>query len=332
MFEIARGPVGARLELFRETSMKMRLHEAIIEKDFWVCCVLTTLFSSKVWADKLIFKGGTSLSKVFNAIDRYSEDIDLVIDWRELGYSKMDPWEVSNNSQRSKLIIDARTKLLSYLEKKMVPILKEELSLTLGPGIKVSLEEEVIVIEYPRAFENRAIVPRIILEIGPLASWTPNAQYSISPYSAENFPKAFNMPSGMVRAVTIERTFWEKATILHQEAHRPAEKQLPVRYSRHYYDVFRMTSLGFHETAIHNISLLAQAVRFKEQFYRTPWALLQEAVPGTLRLTPQPQRIDSLEQDYKNMQAMIFNTDPPSFSEIISTLESLEYRINHELG
>ena len=134
------------------------------------------------------------------------------------------------------------------------------------------------------------------MEFGPLANWTPHDQYTISPYAAEQFPASFETPTCRVKAVTVERTFWEKATILHQEANRPAEKPMPPRYSRHYYDVFRMTKLGFHEAAIGQISLLDQVVVFKERFYRTPWARLREAVPGTFKLVPPPERVAVLEK------------------------------------
>jgi hypothetical protein len=328
MFEIARGPAGVRQELFRETARKMRLHEAIIEKDFWVCCVLKALFSSPAWADKLIFKGGTSLSKIFKAIDRFSEDIDLILDWRVLGYSKEDPWKPPSNTRKDKFVAETRERMLDYLEKTLVPDLARELSPILGTEIKVTLDGEVVGIEYPKAFENPAIIPHIVLEIGPLASWTPHDRYTISPYAAEQFPAAFKTPTCSVKAVTVERTFWEKATILHQEANRPSDKPMPPRYSRHYYDVYRLIKLGFHEAAIRQISLLEQVILFKERFYRTPWARLPEAIPGTFKLIPSPERIAGLEKDYRQMQTMIFDPNPPPFSTIIATLSELEKRIN----
>ena len=87
-----------RLELFRNTAEKMGLHDAIIEKDFWVCFTLDYLFHRCPWKNSIAFKGGTSLSKAYNIIYRFSEDIDLILDWRVLGYEKYEPWEIRSNS------------------------------------------------------------------------------------------------------------------------------------------------------------------------------------------------------------------------------------------
>lgn len=86
MKNIARWPDEDRADLFRNTAAKMGLHDAIVEKDFWVCFTLDYLFHRSPWPDKIVFKGGTSLSKAYDLISRFSEDIDLILDWRELGY------------------------------------------------------------------------------------------------------------------------------------------------------------------------------------------------------------------------------------------------------
>lgn len=93
MKNVARLSNNDRSELFRNTSDKMGLNEAIVEKDFWVCFMLDYLFHRSPWKDSITFKGGTSLSKAFHLISRFSEDIDLILDWRVLGYKKDEPWE-----------------------------------------------------------------------------------------------------------------------------------------------------------------------------------------------------------------------------------------------
>jgi predicted nucleotidyltransferase component of viral defense system len=94
---------GERRDLFTETANTLRVHPAIVEKDFWVCWVLDYLFNESAWRDCLAFKGGTSLSKAYNAIERFSEDIDLVLDWRILGYTRDEPWTPESATQQSAL-------------------------------------------------------------------------------------------------------------------------------------------------------------------------------------------------------------------------------------
>jgi hypothetical protein len=103
MFSILNLSEEERRTLFRNTAQKMGVHEAIIEKDFWVCFVLEYLFHQSRFKNHLIFKGGTSLSKCFGLIRRFSEDIDLILDWRILGYEKSEPW-----AERSKTKIEPR--------------------------------------------------------------------------------------------------------------------------------------------------------------------------------------------------------------------------------
>jgi len=124
-----------------------------------------------------------------------------------------------------------------------------------------------------------------------------------------------------------ERPFWEKATILHQEANRPAEESMPSRHSRHYYDMYQMGHSFVKDKASADLGLLERVVAFKEKFYRTPWANLEDAAPGTLKLTPPAFRITQLRRDYTAMQEMITGVRP-SLDEIVSYMGELEGEIN----
>ena len=112
-----------RRELFRATAQAMQVHEAIIEKDFWVCWVLDYLFQSSPWEDKMAFKGGTSLSKACHAIERFSEDIDLILDWRLLGYSADEPMQERSATRQSKFNIEANRQCAAFLAREFVPAL-----------------------------------------------------------------------------------------------------------------------------------------------------------------------------------------------------------------
>jgi len=116
-------------------------------------------------------------------------------------------------------------------------------------------------------------------------------------------------------------------TILHQEAHRGPDKTLPARFSRHYYDLYRLSLLPIADSALTSLSLLEEVVQFKTRFYRCSWARYDLARPGSIRLLPPDHHLGELQRDYRAMQAMLFGI-VPDFNEIISSLGNLENRIN----
>lgn len=302
--------------------------EAIIEKDFWVCWVLDYLFQESSWKDRLTFKGGTSLSKAFGAIERFSEDIDLILDWRLLGYSEQDPWTERSHKKQDAFGKEANRKTVDFLRRDFAPKVRTALGIRAGVPIGVEAEGENILIHYPKSFSLDAVLPQIRLEFGPMAAWNPNEPRSIRSYAAEQFPELFNHPETTVRTTTAERTFWEKATILHQEAHRPADSPLPRRYSRHYYDLFKLSLLPIRAKALENMNLLTKVVKFKRQFYHCAWARFEDAMPGGLKLLPPNHHLAELNKDYRAMEAMLFGAIP-RFEAIIGSLADLEAEINN---
>ncbi len=317
-----------RRELFEQTAQQMGVNPAIAEKDFWVCWVLKKLFESELQS-QLVFKGGTSLSKVYGLINRFSEDIDLVLNWELLGYEKdsLDPWmKQPSNNQQHKFNQQFNDRAQAYIEETLQPLVTKLLASCPGAKAEVSQHEpQVINVTYPAAFSLAALRPEVKLEIGALASWVPSARHTIRPYAAERFPQVFENPDCEIVAITAERTFWEKATILHQQAHRTSP--MPPGYSRHYFDMFHMANSPVKQNALSDLPLLAKVVEFKNRFYRSPWAKHDLAVPGTIRLLPTEQGNIELQKDYINMQAMIFDS-PPDWSAIIDSLRSLEFEIN----
>ena len=165
---------------------------------------------------------------------------------------------------------------------------------------------DVINITYPAAFADRYLRPEIRLEIGPLARWIPNAEYTIRSYVAEEYPYIVFEPPIVVQAIKAERTFWEKATILHQEAFRPLSKLQPPRYSRHYYDLAMMAESDIRAKALNAMDLLESVVTFKRKFYPRAWARYELAKPGSLKLLPPDDHQRILKDDYRKMQAMLY--------------------------
>ena len=197
----------------------------------------------------------------------------------------------------------------------------------LANPIQVIAEGHDVLINYPKAFKLESIQPHVRLEIGPLGDWVPNISSIIQPYVAEHYPQLIKEPFVNIRTTTAERTFWEKATILHQEAHREAGKPLPPRYSRHYYDLYQLSRLPIRAEALRQYSLLGDVVRFKMKFYHCSWAGYEEILEGQIRLLPPSHHLKELKLDYKRMQAMVYG-EVPKFEDIISELTILESEIN----
>jgi len=160
-----------------------------------------------------------------------------------------------------------------------------------------------------------------------LASWLPSDSFEITPFVAMEFPDLFKLPKCSVNAVVAKRTFWEKATILHQEANRVEYKAIPLRHSRHYYDLAKMAQSNVKDDALNNIKLLEDVVLFKQKFYMSSWAKYEDAKIGTFKLLPPLFRYRELKSDYDSMRSMIFDKYL-DFEEIISILEKLEDEIN----
>ena len=266
---------------------------------------------------------------MFGLIERFSEDIDLILDWSLLGYGpgQQDPFpDDLSNTKRDQFNKQFNEAAAAYIRETLCPQLR--VLLKICPAVRLSIDVhagQVVEIHYPAAFSETYLRPEVRLEIGPLASWVPHDEYSIRPYAADAFPKIFAEPDCPVIAIKAERTFWEKATILHQQAHNP--RAIPSRYSRHYYDLFRLAESPVHAAALADLPLLGDVVAFKQRFYPCNWARYGEARPGTFKLIPPPVGIDRLEADYVQMRVMIFG-ERPEFVRIIAVLHSLEDEIN----
>src|SRR5258708_680231 len=239
-------PARDRADLFAETAARKALPEAIIEKDFWVCWMLKQLFSIDALSNRLLFKGGTSLSKVFHAINRFSEDIDLAVDYVALGFAgDRDPrQEGISKSKRTGILDDMMTECRRYIGGEFLTAFKERCEEILGKtdtwSLKVSDQDpNTVRFGYPAASTKRLdyVVPQVVLELGTHAEFVPHGKFTIRSFAAEEFPNVVADGDVAVVALLAKRTFWEKATILHAEYYLPPDKPLPRRYSRHYYYV-----------------------------------------------------------------------------------------------
>ena len=272
-----------------------------------------------------MFKGGTSLSKVFNLIHRFSEDIDLVLDWRvvvgqetPMGQRSASKQAILNQAMNDNAMNYICAELLAKISGAVAPICHCEIA---------SDDLFVVNIQYPAAFSDSYLRPNIRLDIRPLASWIPSHEYSIRSYASEAFPEFFLNPGCNVKSICAERTFWEKATILHQYAHLPDDKSLPPRISRHFYDFFRLLISPVKDKALLDLSLLERVAIHKSIYFASGWANYGTASKGTLKLLPIARVLDELEKDYDLMAPMFFR-DQPDWRLILKTIEEFERMFN----
>ena len=328
MDRVARLPAAERSALFAETAARMKTTPAVAEKDFWVTWVLDRLFADAELARLLMFKGGTSLSKAYRLIERFSEDIDLILDWRTLsaGLGNEDPLAERSKAKQEKLNAAINDQAQAVIGGELLTRIAGALGELCQCAIALD-DPHVIEIRYPASFPDRYLRPELRLEIGPLAAWLPHEEKMIGSYAAEQFPQVFARRECAVRVIKAERTFWEKATILHHEAHRPKGNPQPLRYSRHYYDLARMAAAPVKDAALANLDLLAEVVAFKQRFYPRGWARYDLAVPGSLRLVPEGHVLAAVEADYGAMSNMIFGP-VPTFGEIMASLRALEDEVS----
>lgn len=320
MNKVAQMDARERAELFGETAARRKLADAIIEKDFWVCWVLKLLFSTKALDGRLLFKGGTSLSKIFHAINRFSEDIDLAVDYGGLGFTgENDPRkEGISKTKRNAILEKMMAECQRFIAGEFLDFLKKQYTEILGTkvawGLEVSkLDPNVVVFRYPTSGTRSVsyVAPQVVMELGTHAEFVPHDRFTVCSFAGEEFPNVVRDRDVLVEALLAKRSFWEKATILHAEYHRPPAKEFPDRYSRHYYDVAMMAEGKIRNDALADMDLLAQVVKHKETFYPSGWARYDLARPGSLHLVPLENRQVALEQDYKKMAVMIFGEAPP---------------------
>jgi hypothetical protein len=319
-----------RKTVFLNSAQKMGMREAVIEKDFWVCLMLDYLFHKSQYKEHLAFKGGTSLSKCFNLIKRFSEDIDLILDWRVLGYSVNEPWAGRSNTKQDRFNKEVIAKSEDFIAEKFLPSLAMDLSIITGEKAVAVMDDQhsqTINFRYPRLFDTDTILPIIRLEIGALAMWTPTVEKDVVPYIFEVYPAIAQQKATKIRTSSAERTFWDKATILHHEANRPADSPMPLRYSRHYYDLYCLASCEYRNDALKQSNLMADVVRFKQKFYPRAWANYADAMNGAIKLIPPDYRMKALRDDYEKMREMFFG-DYPAFDEMLTVLSDLEKAIS----
>jgi hypothetical protein len=329
-------PADDRRLYIEQSAIQRNVSPVILEKDFWVCWLLGILFESE-FAGSLVFKGGTSLSKVFGVIERFSEDIDLSVspDFLKL------PEAGTSRNQASKWMTRAEAACGAAVRDQIGPAMEAAVVAVLGKGERAWFEFQVdsntnspvLLFHYPSSqpagFDY--LIRSVKLEFGSLTDQQPTGRHPVRPWVADVLPAAFPDWRCEVVALEVERSFWEKATILHTEYHRPASKPAPGRFSRHYADTAALAKHPAAGKAIDQHDLRNRVVEWKSQFFGSSWANYDQAKPGTFRLVPPGERLPALKRDYHAMRDM-YLAEPASFEEVLAILAELEGRINQAGG
>lgn len=325
-------PSKERLEILQTAAAELGIQAIVLEKDVWVCWALQTLFSMPDH-HPMAFKGGTSLSKIYNAINRFSEDVDITLDYKSFG-ENFDPFD--GNS--SKTAIRKYSKRLQgyvkdYAHGKVIPHIQNELHNCFDPQkfkITSSEDGEKIRVAYESALDTSSdyLQTSILIELGGRNVIDPHELHVVTPDIAKLVP-TLGFPSSEVTVLSPERTFWEKVTLIHVECNRPEIKENAARLSRHWYDLYMLLQHPTGATAINNRELLEDVVQHKRVFFHTSYANFDACLNGELQLVPKENTIAQLRQDYEEMdKAGMFYTSPPTFEEMVKKLEEAEQQIN----
>lgn len=325
--------------VIREVAARRDISAVMVEKDFWVSWTLAVLFAHPEFSDQLVFKGGTSLSKVFGVIERFSEDIDLSVSPDFVGIKEEWVEEADSRNKRTDRMKQLEAACIKTVRERFAPELERIADKSLGKPqngnrwMEFQVDDDthspVILFHYPSnettGFEY--LRRSVKMEFGSLTNQRPAGKHAIRPWIAEEFPELLADYDCELVALELERTFWEKATILHAEYHRDAAKPIRDRFSRHYADTAAMAERADMSSVLTNNHVRQHVADWKSRFFPSSWARYDLAKPGSFRLVPPESRRAELEKDYLVMRPM-FLKEPPSFASVLEILGDLERRIN----
>ncbi len=332
MPEFLRLPIEEQRDILSAMSAALGRTSQVLHKDVWVCWALRELFSLDTGV-RMAFKGGTSLSKVFRAIHRFSEDVDITLDYRDLPTgAKIDPLaEGTSTSARKRFGQKLREQVQQHVGEVVRPPLAASFAeVTAGTGhVELGDDGEKLWLHYPSAGNPSKdyVNDWILIEFGGRNVTEPNEPHEIVPDIAERIP-GLDFPTGQVTVLSPERTFWEKATMIHVECHRQREGN-PDRISRHWYDLAMLNRGKIGVKALADRALLKDVVRHKAAFFGASYAHYDACLSKDFRLVPGEPLLGGLRRDYESMQsAGMFDVLPPSFDRLLEELQVLQNRIN----
>ena len=320
-----------RADILRTVAARSGRAAIILEKDIWVCWALQALFSMPD-PHPMAFKGGTSLSKVYRIIDRFSEDVDLTLDYRAFN-DGFDPFADGASRNQIRLFSERlKDHVADYIRDVMAPALGAAADRLAADGrhdIRIGDDGETIRFGYPSAVEDSSYVrSEVVLEFGGRNVIDPNERHTITPDMAALTPD-LDYPAATVTVLSPLRTFWEKATLIHVECQRRRLASHPERVSRHWFDLTRLAAHDIGRAALADRELLGDVVRHKKVFFHAGYGNYDQCLDGRLRLVPDDDQLPGLRADYDAMRAAaIIADDAPGFDALVERIRILEANAN----
>ena len=318
-----------RLEILEQINNRLGLPIQAIEKDWWVTMVLKAVFSSE-FAEYFVFKGGTSLSKAYHLIDRFSEDIDLAIDRKFLGLDgELSGTQIKKLRKASGTFIvnDFFDELKSQLKKLGIP--DEEYELVTNNGIDDTSDPHTIELQYQSIVEQGDYLPqRVLIEIGSRSLIEPAESRPIESIIGSVFPEQkFAIKPFDVSVVIPTRTFLEKIFLLHEEFLKPKDKIRHLRMTRHWYDLERLMDQPYGKEALKSKELFETIVEHRKKYTPLRGISYDLHKPETLNIIPPDEVISLWEQDYKTMQENMFYGESLDFAELMESIKKLNEKL-----
>jgi len=322
-------PDETKIRLFTETSRQIGLpSSSAAEKDWWVVHTLSVIFSMDC-ANALIFKGGTSLSKGWNVIHRFSEDIDLALDREFLGFSG----ELKKGDIRK-----LRKKSFQFITEIFTEELKNKFSELGFKDVTVKYREVenhdqdplIIEIYYNKLTETDTYLkPGVLVEVGSRSLKEPFTQRTFGTFVSQIYSEnSFTDNPITIPVVNPERTFLEKIFLLHEEFQKPQDKIRVERLSRHLYDIEKLSQTEYAEIGLQNRKLYNSIVRHRSNLTAISGIDYAKHNPENINFIPPDSIMKMWRADYEEMTASMIYGQPLSFDELINRLTELQKRIN----
>jgi predicted nucleotidyltransferase component of viral defense system len=324
-------PETQQIKYFESLSLQYNLSSVAIEKDWWITTVLRALFALPC-SEHLSFKGGTSLSKCYNLIERFSEDIDIAVYRDYLGYG--------GNLSKTQINDKLRRAACSFVRDKLqFDVAKQLENQGINPdlvSVKVNItpvtttDPEIIEIHYKSLFpQSNYLKPIVKLEISGRSMNEPLRKITLQSFVDEAYyDKSFAEKPFIVNAVVPERTFLEKICLLHEEFAKPQEFMRTERMSRHLYDLVRLDDAGISEKALADKELYESIVEHRRVFVGLKDFDYDTLAPKTIKIIPPDFIISQWQQDYETMRETMIYGNSLSFDKLIDKIKQLNERVN----
>jgi predicted nucleotidyltransferase component of viral defense system len=315
-----------RVEILNRLAITTGLPNVAIEKDWWVMMTLRALFSCEC-ANYIVFKGGTSLSKAWNLIERFSEDIDIAIDRAFFGFE---------GELKRKQINNLRRASCSYIKNKLKDELNNKLQEAGISGYSLFIQEtqdttkdpQVIEVRYDSLFASGSYIPdKVMVEIGARSLIEPSEDVQMRSILADNYPDTdFADAYFTIPTVIPQRTFLEKAFLLHEEFQKPIENIRVNRMSRHIYDLEKLMDTDYAKDALKNTDLYNEIVEHRRTLTAMKEVDYSTHIPEKINFVPPLSVINKWKEDYEAMRGSLIYGESLSFEKLIDRIKELNER------